>query len=375
MTGAEQFIHSKLAQRTVAGSLRTLQHIDAPIDFSSNDYLGFAQSDQLKGAAAEILNSLRVSANGATGSRLLTGNHAFIEETEGFIAAFHGAQAGLIFNSGYDANVGMLSSLPQRGDTIICDELVHASIKDGSRLSNANRYAFRHNDLNHLEAKLKISTGNIFVVVESVYSMDGDLAPLTEISALCETHGAALIVDEAHATGIFGDHGKGLVSQFNLESKVFARIITFGKALGCHGAIVLGSNGLRDYLINFARSFIYSTAAPIHSIATVRAAYQLLATRDYTTAIKEKIGIFRSHMSGQAHLYPTTASAIQTIPAASNMDARRAAQDLQNKGFDIRAILSPTVPQRKERLRICLHTYNTETEITRLVSELSKLNK
>jgi 8-amino-7-oxononanoate synthase len=270
--------------------------------------------------------------------------------------------------------VGLLSCLAQRGDTIISDELIHASLVDGARLSHAGRYTFRHNDLNDLETKLKNAKGNKYVVTESVYSMDGDTAPLLEISELCDRHNANLIVDEAHALGIFGDHGKGLVQQLGLQDKVFGRVVTFGKALGCHGAAVTGSSALRQYLINFSRSFIYTTAAPIHTIAAIKCAYQMLLTTDFSFVIKEKIKYYTNlaNTIGLNHPAPTP-GAIQTLIYPGNTAAKTAAALLQSKGIDLRAILSPTVRAGQERLRICLHTYNTCEEIKQLVTELSQL--
>ncbi|RZL31360.1 MAG: aminotransferase class I/II-fold pyridoxal phosphate-dependent enzyme, partial [Pedobacter sp.] len=232
MNEAENFLESKLKERTENGLLRKLTSTSLPSDFSSNDYLGFAQSSTLKNLIKTQTEAISNIKNGSGGSRLLSGNHSYTEQTEQFIANFHQAPSGLIFNSGYDANVGLLSSIPQRGDTIITDELIHASLIDGARLSYADRFKFKHNDLTDLDQKLRNAKGIIYVVVESVYSMDGDLAPLTEICNLCEKYNANLIVDEAHATGIFGEKGKGLVVQLKLQSKVFARIVTFGKAIG-----------------------------------------------------------------------------------------------------------------------------------------------
>ncbi|MNR10090.1 8-amino-7-oxononanoate synthase [compost metagenome] len=209
------------------------------------------------------------------------------------------------------------------------------------------------------------------MVVESVYSMDGDTAPLTSIAALCERYAANLIVDEAHATGIFGEMGKGLVQQLNLSHSVFASIVTFGKAIGAHGAIVLGSPNLRHYLINFARSFIYTTAAPIHNIITVKAAYQLLGKTDHTI-IHQKIALFRKLLKAKNIAALDSESAIQGILFSSNERAKQAAKTLQQAGFDVRAILSPTVALGKERLRICLHTFNTDDEITSLVNHLNE---
>ncbi|WP_214229281.1 8-amino-7-oxononanoate synthase [Pedobacter sp. B4-66] len=374
MNKAEQFISERLLNRTEKGSFRNLSTKIFPVDFCSNDYLGFARSSELKLATDELLLHIPQYRNGSAGSRLLSGNHSFTEETEAFIADFHHAESGLIFNSGYDANVGLISSLAQRSDTIISDELIHASLIDGARLTHANRYSFKHNNLEDLEAKLKVSKGNIYVVVESVYSMDGDIAALYEINTLCEKYEANLIVDEAHALGIFGNSGRGLVQEAGLENKVFARIVTFGKALGCHGAIVLGSRTLRNYLINFARSFIYSTAAPIHTVATIKAAYEMLIETDYQPLIAEKIALYTSVVSSIEGILPSP-STIQTIIYNSNQKAKFAAETLQNKGIDVRAILSPTVPEGKERLRICLHLFNTDKEIKMLVDQLILLKE
>ncbi len=371
MRKIEQFLNSKLQERKDNLSIRNLSTNLPPVDFCSNDYLGFARSAELQQLVSVLTQQIPDYKNGSGGSRLLSGNTSYVEETEHFVASFHGAQSGLIFNSGYDANVGLLSSIPQRGDTIITDELVHASIIDGCRLSHATRYKFAHNDINALEAKLKTAQGNIFVVVESVYSMDGDTAPLTSIAALCEQYAANLIVDEAHATGIFGEMGKGLVQQLNLSHNVFASIITFGKAIGAHGAIVLGSPNLRHYLINFARSFIYTTAAPIHNIVTTKAAYQLLGKTDHTV-IHQKIALFRKLLEEKNIEALNSESAIQGILFSSNECAKRAATALQQAGFDVRAILSPTVALGKERLRICLHTFNTDEEIISLVNHLNE---
>ena len=375
MNKAEQFIKDRLEARTVNVSLRKLSTKTFPVDFSSNDYLGFAKSSELSKLTGQLLSAIPERRNGSGGSRLLSGNHPFIEETESLIASFHRAESGLIFNSGYDANIGLLSALAQRGDTIITDELIHASLIDGARLTHANRYTFKHNDLQDLQAKLNVAKGNVYVVVESVYSMDGDLSPLKEISELCLVHDAALIVDEAHATGIFGHHGAGLVQQLQLEKHVFARIVTFGKALGVHGAIVLCSENLRAYLINFSRSFIYTTAAPLHNIAAIRSGYQLLKERDYTMDIQRKINYYRAHLEASGKAFVAGKSAIQTVQFPGNANAREAAELLQSQGLDVRPILSPTVPEGKERIRICLHIFNTDEEITLLADHLLAIKK
>jgi 8-amino-7-oxononanoate synthase len=263
--------------------LRTLKIPSGLIDLCSNDYLGFAGSGELLAMIEQFPVPPGQSRLGSRGSRLLAGNSSFIEETEKFIAVFHRAVAGLIFNSGYDANVGFFSCVPQRNDVVLYDELIHASVHDGMRMSKAETLSFSHNDTSDLASKLEAVRNqdrfaNVFVAVESLYSMDGDEAALEEMSGLCEQYSAKLIVDEAHATGVIGNRGEGLVNSLGLEQKTFARLHTFGKALGCHGAIILGSETLRNYLVNFARSFIYSTALPYHAIVSVRCAYELLPT-------------------------------------------------------------------------------------------------
>ena len=369
-------------------SLRTSKNL---IDFCSNDYLGFSQ--KLK------QNSENYSfPTGATGSRLLAGNMQFVEDLEQEIADFHGAEAGLIFNSGYDANVGLLSCLPQKNDLLFTDELIHASMIDGARLSYATRERFKHNDVEDLERGLAPPAprggafesefdhnytsvapplgagGAIFIALESVYSMDGDLANLEGVVNLSEKYGANLIVDEAHATGVFGKNGRGLVCELGLEDKVFARVITFGKALGCHGAIVLGSKNLRDYLINFARPFIYSTAAPMHTHESIRQAYQLLKSPNFSNEkLHSLIRFFKENAKQALDLeLIDSPSAIQCIIISGNERCQEIGLKLQNAGLDIRPIVSPTVPKGKERLRICLHEFNTEEEILRIFKVLKE---
>ena len=312
-----------------------------------------------------LLHIRSTGINGSTGSRLISGNTDYAESLEQWIADYHEAESGLLFNSGYDANLGLLSSLPQRHDTVIHDELAHASIIDGIRLSNATRYNFKHNDINSLEQKLKAANGLIYVVVESVYSMDGDQAPLQAIKILCKRYDAALIVDEAHALGVFG---KGLVNKLNLQHDVFARVITFGKALGAHGAIVLGSVALRNYLINFSRSFIYTTAAPLHQLVSIKAGYTFLANSAFLIDILHQKIMLYNRLMKVISPGNNSDSAIQTIIIGGNDETKKAAQALQQQGFDVRPILSPTVPTSTERLRICLHTYNTDEQITQLTN-------
>ncbi|AYL99437.1 aminotransferase class I/II-fold pyridoxal phosphate-dependent enzyme [Mucilaginibacter celer] len=374
MKQAEDFLQRKLHERREAGIYRQLKPENGLIDFCSNDYLGFAHSAILKQNITNEIENHPLSLNGSAGSRLLSGNIQYAEALEKQIATWHQAEAGLLFNSGYDANLGLLSSLAQRGDTIILDELVHASIIDGARLSYANRYSFKHNDPESLESKLKLAKGNCYVVIESVYSMDGDMPPLSEILTLTEKYNAALIVDEAHAVGLYPH---GLVSELKMHNRVFARVVTFGKALGGHGAIVLGSNNLRNYLINFARPFIYTTAAPFHQLAAVKMAYQLLKdSPDTVINLKNNIRLFKDivKLSNDFPLIESHSS-IQCILLRNNDLAREVANQLQINGLDVRPILSPTVATGTERIRICLHSFNTENDLTLLADTLKNLTR
>jgi 8-amino-7-oxononanoate synthase len=365
----EIFIEQKIAERRAAGNYRSLKTQHSLVDLCSNDYLGFARSQELAEKITEEVKRNSLTANGSTGSRLLTGNSAYTEDLERYIAAMHGSEAGLIYNSGYDANVGLFSALPQRGDTIITDELIHASIIDGARLSHANRYIFKHNDLGSLEDKLKQAKGICYVAIESVYSMDGDTPGINEILDLTDKYNANLIVDEAHAVGLYG---LGLINGA-LRDRVFARIVTFGKALGCHGAVVLGSALLRDYLVNFSRSFIYTTAAPIHQLASVKMAYeQLQGASAEIEALKNNISLFKQSIKSN-DVYESTKSnsAIHCLVVKSNEKAKQLAASLQNAGLDVRAILSPTVPSGYERIRICLHSFNSRKEIILLTDTIN----
>jgi 8-amino-7-oxononanoate synthase len=361
---ADDFLDNKLNERKQANAFRQLRLHNNQIDFCSNDYLGIVTNHL-------IPNAQLPAPTGSTGSRLLAGNYALIEETENLIASFHQSERALIFNAGYDANVGLLSSVPQRGDTVLYDYLAHASIRDGIRLSLAQSHHFLHNDLNDVEKKLQQAKGTVFVVTESVFSMDGDMGPLPDMVALCERYGAHLIVDEAHATGVIGSRGEGLVQHMGLQEKVFARVHTFGKACGCHGAVVLGSKKLSDYLINFARSFIYSTALPPHAVEVIQASYQLFPTMVAEREHLQQL-IQQFQYSQLAFEKLPSDTPIQIVLVPGNDAVKSIAAKLQQNNLDVRPILYPTVPQGKERLRIVLHAFNSKAEVELLVNVLSK---
>ena len=370
----------KLEKRASNNALRQLGLSSNRIDFASNDYVGFAESKTIFDDVHKLLTERNLHQNGATGSRLLTGNHDLYTETENQISNFHDAETALLFNSGYDANIGFFSAVPQKGDCILYDELIHASIRDGIQLSNATAYKFKHNDDEDLErlilkAKLNPET-NIYVVTESVFSMDGDTPPIVELASLCQKHDAYFIVDEAHALGVFGDKGEGLVQMLDLQKQVFARIITFGKGLGCHGAVILGSAELKSYLVNFARSLIYTTGLSPHAIATIQIAYQHLEhNKEAREKLRLNINIFnqQKQLLGLKPLFVRSKSAIQCAVVPGNQKVKDIAKQFQEKGFNVKAILSPTVPEGQERLRICLHSYNSEEEISTLLNQLSNL--
>jgi 8-amino-7-oxononanoate synthase len=343
------------------------------IDFCSNDYLGLARSKALFDRINKKCGTLPKRKNGATGSRLLSGNTVLMEAVELKLASIFKSEATLILNSGYTANLAIFSSIPQKNDTILYDELAHASIKDGARLSLAHRFSFSHNDLDDLESKLKRAKGKVFIAVESIYSMDGDECPLLEVVSMAKKHGAFVILDEAHSTGARGEHGSGLATSLSLENQIDIRLYTFGKAMGIHGACIAGSTTLMQYIINFARPFIYTTALTPHSIVAIESAFDYLQENIYAQSVlQENINAFLIGI-GPIENRTQSSSMIQTIIFPGNENIRKAAAALQQNGFDVRPILSPTVPSGSERLRICLHTYNTIDEITKLTDQLKEL--
>ncbi|CAM1350991.1 aminotransferase class I/II-fold pyridoxal phosphate-dependent enzyme [Tenacibaculum insulae] len=361
----------KLLQRKETQSLRTLGDEVHLIDFSSNDYLGFAKSVTIFDQTHQFLLDENLKINGATGSRLLSGNHHLYSIVEKELATYHQTEQALIFNSGYDANIGLFSSVPQRGDVILYDEFIHASIRDGIQLSNAKSYKFKHHNLIHLEELLKRfqqENNHIYVVTESVFSMDGDSPNLIKLTEICKKNNAYLIVDEAHALGVFNF---GLIQELNLQTDVFARIITFGKALGCHGAVVLGSNKLKEYLVNFSRSFIYTTGLSPHAIATIKFAYTQLHQKKSQELLQKNIHFFKQEINRLQLNFIESNTAIHCCVISGNQKVKLIAEKLKEKGFEIKPILSPTVTKGEERLRFCLHSYNSFKEITSVLDWLN----
>ena len=368
-------LEQKLQQRKADGSLRTLQAPSDLVDFSSNDYLGFAR---LWDNYPESLPS------GSTGSRLITGNHPLYERAETVVREFHGAGSALIFNSGYDANLGLLSAILQRGDYIFYDQSIHASIRDGIRLGNARAFKFAHNDLESLKRKVdqvfraKVPPGGeVYVITESVFSMEGDGPDLGAFARYCSEKNFRLIVDEAHAAGILGPGGRGEVAGQPWQDTVFARVVTFGKALGCHGAAVLGSPDLKEYLVNFSRSLIYTTAMPPSGLQAILQAYNWIQGQEgeaARTALFENTRHFSALVEtlGLSPCMGNPRAAIHCCEVGGNARVKSLSAQLREAGYDVKPILSPTVARGKECLRFSLHAYNTEAQIREVLTILAQ---
>jgi 8-amino-7-oxononanoate synthase len=370
MSDLSKAINESIEKRKSENLLRQLFIDDKGADFISNDYLGFSRLIRVENDPD--------AKHSPSASRLLGGNTKLIEELESHIANFHGFDSSLYFNSGYNANTGLFSCLLSRHDTYIFDELIHASVRDGIRQSLATNFSFKHNDLIDLEEKLKIAKGNIVVAVESVYSMDGDMAPLIKIAELCKKYKAELIVDEAHSIGIFGKEGRGLVHELDLNKDVFAVVYTYGKAMGCHGGVVVCKKNVRDYLINFSRPFIYTTAPSTNQVMAVKTAYSLLISPIHEKnklSLRKNILFFVESMSAQSNKHNVIHSHINKFIIGDNEKAIVMAGYLRDKGFICRPVLSPTVPKGTERIRINLHSFNTLDEITGLIQTFKSLLK
>ncbi|NTV12867.1 MAG: 8-amino-7-oxononanoate synthase [Desulfobulbaceae bacterium] len=338
-------------------------------DFSSNDYLALSQHPELIRSSREALEGY---GTGVGAARLMSGDLALFHQLEQEIANFKGCAAALLFGSGYMANVGMIPALVGRGDVVFTDRLDHASIYDGCRLAGARLLRFRHNDLAHLEELLKKErgTGRGLVIVESLYSMDGDIAPLAELVALKNRYSCLLLVDEAHATGLYGQHGAGLIQEAGLADQVEVVVGTFGKALGSYGAYVAGSQELREYLINRARSFIYSTGLPPAVVGASLAAVRLVRNHpELRRQLAERAAYFKDCLireglpgiPGPSHIVP--------VMIGDGATALRLAEECYRVGLFLTAIRPPTVPEGSARVRFSLtlhHRLDELAEVARL---------
>lgn len=364
-------LEEELALLDAKGRRRTLVCLSG-VNLCSNDYLGLAENRALKQALIEgIAKSQRV---GATGSRLLSGHAAEWTELEEEFAAFAGTEAALYFGSGYAANLGLLTSILRKEDVVFSDERNHASLIDGIRLSGARKKVFPHRDSSSLETALRAHEGELcrkVIVTESIFSMDGDEVPLEEYLAFAERYGAELIVDEAHATGVHGPEGRGLVSALGAEHRVLATVHTCGKALASVGAFVCGSAVLKDWLINRARTFTYSTAQPPYMAHQVRAAVRLARAAE-----AQRTELLRNALRFTAVLresgFDTGATSSQIVPVilGADSEAVRVAEELARGGFAARAIRPPTVPEGQARLRLSLTSRISTTDLDRLHAAL-----
>ncbi len=363
MKKLEERLKAGLQERRQAGTLRSLKTIGLPIDFLSNDYLGIARSLKELG--------LNHPTFGSSGSRLLGGNSPEAEDLEAFLASWIETEAALVFQSGYAANQGLLSAIPSRGDLVLYDELAHACIKDGIRLSNAKAYSFKHNNIENLRSKINRlwdGSGSVIVATEALFSMDGDWAPLEELVALQAEYPIYLVVDEAHSIGITGPNGRGRVAALGLSNHVQATVITFGKAPGMHGAAICGSQTLKEYLINFSRPFIYTTSMPAGTYSALQNSLKFLAEnadrrQKLLGEVIDKFNVLKAGIPTDILSFRTSTSPIQMMDLPNPGTAKSIAHELQKAGFAVAAVLPPTVPAPKAAIRITLHSYNTAEEI------------
>lgn len=357
------WMQEELEERKQSGRYRQLTDYSGWIDFCSNDYLGLGRDRVLEPGIASYLNQWHLPSYSSCGSRLISGHAPHHDMVEHFIAAQHGAETALLFDNGYMANHGLVTALGQRGTTLILDAHCHASMVHSAHHSQADHvYKFAHNNLEELEKKLRVSAGRVIVLVESVYSMDGDCADVMGILDLCARYGAQLIVDEAHA---FGWHGpRGLGADYPPHEALLARVFTYGKGAGCHGAAITGTTMLRDFLINTCAPFIYSTATTPHTVAAIRSAYDyVLQHHERRLTLMQHIAHWRQCM-GPA---PSNESPIQII---RHGQAQAIAAHAQAEGFGIKAILPPTVKPEHTCLRVCLHSYQQRTDMNQLITLL-----
>jgi 8-amino-7-oxononanoate synthase len=360
----------ELEARREQSQLRGLEILHG-INLSSNDYLGLATRPEFKQAVLDAV--ARADSMGSTGSRLLSGNAREWEELEFEFARFAGTEAALYFGSGYAANVGLLSSILQPGDIVFSDECNHASLIDGMRLSGARKIIYPHLDLEFLEKKLAENKcrGTKLVVTESLFSMEGDIAPLHDLMRLARANGAELVIDEAHAVGTCGPQGRGLAAQCGIERDALAIVHTCGKALASLGAFVCGGNLLKQFLINRARTFIFTTAEPPYMAGQIRAALELVATAGGERADLQRLAtVLRDGLAARGLRTGVSSSHIVPVFLGSNEAALHVAAQLQARGFAVKAIRPPTVPSGTARIRLSLTSKITLEDIRQLVSAI-----
>lgn len=372
----EKRIHGELVTLEEQAQFRRLEVVRG-VNLVSNDYLGLATDPRMRQALLDAVEAAPRS--GSTGSRLLSGHDEVWDAVEREFACWIGAGAALYFTSGYAANLGLLSALLRPEDVVFSDSANHASLIDGLRLSKCQRVIFPHLDLNVLEGELRrhgASPGARIIVVESVFSMEGDRAPLADLAGLATRHNAELIVDEAHATGVCGPSGKGCVAEAGLSGRVLATVHTCGKALAAAGAFVCGSESLRQFLINRARPFIFSTALPPYFAGQVAAGMRLAAAAEEERVRLHALSDFlRQEL--RAAGFDTAASDSQIIPVilGANDSAIAAASRLQARGYGVRAIRPPSVPPGAARLRLSVTAAHSQSQLAEFAAALVEVHR
>jgi len=345
-------LEKDLLKRKENGNHRSLPLPSFGIDFLSNDYLGLASKK----------HKLHVN-SGSSGSRLLSGNSKSTEAIEERIAKIHGVESALLFQSGYTANLGLISAVVKKNDYLIADEFSHASILDGARMSFGSSYKFKHNDLEDLEKKLLKASGSNFVITESTFSMDGSSSNLKEVSKLCKAHKALLIVDEAHSVGLENEYS-------NMYADI--RVVTYGKAFGAHGAAVLGPAVLKQFLVNFSRPFIYSTAPSPCQIESINMAYSAVLAADNQRFNLEKLIEYWNKSKDTSLNWIESKTQIQSLVIPGNLEVSKLCEFLSQNGVNALPIKSPTVKAGFERVRFCLHSFNTKEQIDLLFKLLDQ---
>lgn len=393
MAAFDQELKTRLEAIRAQGLLRELRRVDSPqgprveiggrtlLNFSSNDYLGLANHPALKDAAIKATEKFGA---GAGASRLICGSLAPFHELEEALAAFKGTEAALTFSTGYATAVGTITALLGKDDIIILDKLVHASIVDAAKLSGAKLRVFAHNDLNDLEDILKWAgtqsrhpspvTRHTLIVTESIFSMDGDAAPLREIVALKEKYGAWLMVDEAHATGLYGPNRRGLAEELGVSGQIEIQMGTLGKALGASGGYICGGRALVDFLINRARSFIFSTAPVPAAAAAAQTAIRLVQSAEGQQLNDQLWSRVKEFKSAIRNLQSKIGSAILPLIIGNESAAVAAATKLREQGLFVPAIRYPTVARETARLRVTLTAAHTAADVTELTQALTTLD-
>ena len=383
----KEILTARLAEVKESGLYRRLRAVESAQDaaiilegqevllFSSNNYLGLANHPALKRAAQEAIERYGC---GSGASRLISGSMAVHHELEHRLAALKKTEAALVFPTGYHANIGVLSALMGPDDTILSDSLNHASIIDGCRLSRADTRVYRHADTEHLGELLKAcpATGQRLIVTDSVFSMDGDLAPLTEIIALARQYDAWVMVDEAHATGVFGSHGGGLVEELGLTEEVDIQMGTLGKALGCVGAFVAGSHELIDWLVNRARSFIYTTAIPPAVAASVLAALDIVEQEpERRQRLWANTRVLADGLRSLGYTLGTTRSQILPVIIGEACETMSVAAAILQRGVFAHGIRPPTVPEGTSRIRVTPMATHTQDHLSRTLDAFAAAGK